>query len=125
MGDEPAGPKEHTAVSQLEAEVVMEVALPDEHRSPVAEAWGANAALQLLLRGPDMWPRTARVVGDNLAAVRYCAAQGRLHSPDIQGVLDSVLGRVLLGGWRLTWEAVRRRWNRRADHKSGRQQEEC
>ena len=90
------------------------VALPWDASAQVAEAVGCRTALALLA---ELRPRTraARVVGDNLAVVRYCAGSARLRRPELQAHLEVGLGEVLAGGWRLRWQAVRRRLNTAAD----------
>ncbi len=84
---------------------VARVSLPGEEYARVAEAWGLRLALLLLCDLLNV-RRSARIVGDNLAVVRYGASQGRLHQPDMQGVLEQVLARVLLLGWDLQWAAA-------------------
>ena len=98
---------------------VARVSLPGEEYAQVAEAWGLRLALLLLLGDLGGTRRSARIVGDNLAVVRYGASQGRLHQPDMQGVLEQVLARVLLLGWDLQWAAVRQRFNQAADYQAG------
>jgi hypothetical protein len=91
-----------------------QVALPGETTAPVAEAWGLRLALALL----DVWKprrRVARVIGDNLAVIRYGAAQGRIHRTHLHSILEQPLSRAALTGWQLHWSAVRRRFNRHAD----------
>ena len=36
--------------------------------------------------------RAARVAGDNLNVVRYCASDGRIRRPQIQELLDGAIG---------------------------------
>ena len=83
-------------------------------RAPVAEAWGGNAALQLLM-GSGYQFRHAKIVGDNLVVVRLLAWQGTIMQPHVEFALDSAINRVSMGHWRLACEAVWRRWNRAAD----------
>ena len=90
------------------------MALPEVSDSQVAEAWGAHLAA-LLLRGCQEGVRRVRISGDNLSVVRHCAAQGRLHRPCAQTVLEPVLARLAAGGWCVTWQAIRRRSNMAAD----------
>ena len=80
----------------------------------MAEAWGCHAALQLLthLRPPE---RLARVVGDNLAVVRFGAGTARLRRPAMQGLLGPSISRLESAGWVLDWWAVRCRLNAAAD----------
>ena len=73
------------------------MALPEVADSQVAEAWGAHVAVMLLRERPDA-VRRVRISGDNLAVVRHCAAQGRLHKPCAQAVLEPVLARLAAGG---------------------------
>ena len=90
------------------------VALPDVQHAQEAEAWGCCVALELLeAANPEI--RRARVAGDNLAVVRYCAAEGRLRRPAMQCLLGGPLARLATGGWAVDWLAVRRRLNRAAD----------
>ena len=90
------------------------IALPAETSAQIAEAWGCRVALDLLLQvlADD---RSARVSGDNLAVVRFCADQGRLRRPSMQAALAPALARVLGTGWGIEWLAVRRRLNQAAD----------
>ena len=57
----------------------------------------------------------ARISGDNLAVVRFCASHGRLTRPHLHGPLDAPLNAVTWAGWQIDWNAVRRRFNRAAD----------
>ena len=90
------------------------MALPRATDSQVAEAWAAHLAM-LLLRARPEGERRARISGDNLTVARHCAAQGRLRRPCTQAVLEPVLARLATGGWRVTWQAIRRRLNMAAD----------
>ncbi|MFM7978448.1 MAG: hypothetical protein ACKPKO_03950, partial [Candidatus Fonsibacter sp.] len=56
-----------------------------------------------------------RVIGDNLAVVRYCAAQGSLRRPRLQQALANWLAALHELGWDLSWAAVRRHLNAEAD----------
>ena len=89
-------------------------AIPWPASAQVAEAVGCRLALSLLtaLR-PER--RAARVVGDNLAVVRYGAGTARLRQTELQAHLELGLGQALSAGWRLLWCAVRRRLNQAAD----------
>ena len=78
------------------------MALPEVTDSQVAEAWGAHLVVLLLHERPD-GERRVRISGDNLAVVRHCAAQGRLHSPCAQAVLEPALARLAAEGWRVSW----------------------
>ena len=93
------------------------VALPGETNAPRAEAHGCRALL-LTLESSGARRRRASLAGDNLAVVRHAAAQGRLASQHVQGVIESVLQRVALAGWVLDWAAVRRRFNHAADEQA-------
>ena len=89
-------------------------ALPGESWSPIAEAWGLRLALLLAVR--HVRPgRRLRVVGDNVAVIRFGAAQGRLRNPDHESLISPVLCDALLRSIHLSWTAVRRRYNRAAD----------
>ena len=55
------------------------------------------------------------MVGDNTGVVRYGADTGRLRQPEMQAHLDGPLADAAEAGWRLTWQAVRRRLNAAAD----------
>ena len=90
------------------------VALPDVHDSQIAEATGCRAALAGLAR-LDTEVRAARVVGDNLAVVRYGAGTGRFQRSLLQAQMELALGPLAQRGWRLQWQAVRRRLNKAAD----------
>ena len=80
----------------------------------VAEAIGCRMALALLL---ELSPaaRAARVVGDNLAVVRYGAGTARIRRAEIQSHLEISLSAAVAAGWRLSWQAVPRRLNGDAD----------
>ena len=67
-------------------------------------------ALELLLNAPE-GSRDVRICGDNLGVVRYCAGTGRAGRPEIHDILDAPLRRAACMGWRIDWEAVRRRHN--------------
>ena len=90
------------------------MALPGTSCSQTAEAWGCRLAIDLL-RACRATCRQVRVSGDNLAVVRFCAAQGRLRRPDMQAVIEPGLMRLCSEAWRVTWQAVRRRLNMAAD----------
>ena len=59
--------------------------------------------------------RAARVVGDDLAVIRYGAGTARLRRPAMQHHMDVALSEVACRGWQLTWQAVLRRLNVVAD----------
>ena len=90
------------------------VALPGCDNAQLAEAVGCRIALQTLTQ---LVPgrRAARIVGDNLAVIRYCAGNARMRRPYLQAQLELGLRNALQQGWQLTWQAVRRRLNRAAD----------
>ena len=90
------------------------VALPDVSDSQIAEATACRAALACLANvTTDI--RAARVVGDNLAVVRYGAGTGRFQRSLLQAQMELALGPLAQRGWRLQWHAVRRRLNKAAD----------
>ena len=60
------------------------VALPWNASAQLAEAYGCRAALELL-DSVDADCRRARIVGDNLAVVRYGAATAGLRAPPATG----------------------------------------
>ena len=90
------------------------VALPGVNNAQVAEACGCRAALALLASTRDLG-RAARVVGDNLAVIRYGAGTGRFKRLILQAQLEQALAPLAARGWTLTWQAVRRRLNKAAD----------
>ena len=90
------------------------VAIPRVATAQMAEALGCRAALELL-RHVEGDGRRARVVGDNLAVVRYGAGTARIRRPQIQAHLELALSQAARAGWVLDWQAVRRRLNKAAD----------
>ena len=90
------------------------VAIPWGATAQVAEAHGCCAALGLL-RFAEGGPRRARVVGDNLAVIRYGAATASLRAIAQQAIMEVSLADVYLLGWCLDWQAVRRHLNTTAD----------
>ena len=62
------------------------VALPSERWSPIAEAWGTSLALCFIEEAPADC-KSVHVAGDNLAVVRFAAAQRTLHDPSHKGVI--------------------------------------
>eukprot|EP00959_Pyramimonas_sp_CCMP1952_P268650 5617109-Pyramimonas_sp.AAC.1 len=80
----------------------------------MAEVAGCRAGLALLphLSSP-FW--AARVVGDNLAAMRCGAGTARYRTLHLAQQMEDALGQAENAGWVLTWRAVRRRLNRVAD----------
>ena len=90
------------------------IALPDIDDSQVAEATGCRSALAALANvTTDV--RAARVVGGNLAVVRYGAGTGRFQRSLLQAQMELALGPLAQRGWRLQWQAIRRRLNKAAD----------
>eukprot|EP00959_Pyramimonas_sp_CCMP1952_P194714 4071681-Pyramimonas_sp.AAC.1 len=57
----------------------------------------------------------ARIVGDNLAALRYGAGTARYRRLHLAQQMEDALGQVESAGWVLAWQAVRRRLNKAAD----------
>ena len=90
------------------------VAMPSVDNAQVAEASGARAALALLAACRS-YGYAARVVGDNLAVVRYGAGASRFRRLLIQAQVEQGLVPLAASGWTLTWQAVRRRLNKVAD----------
>ena len=84
------------------------LALPEEQYAQVAEAWGCRLALELVgkIKGR---PSQVRIVGDNLAVVRFGAGEGRLQRAHMAALIGPAIGALHLRGWSLQWEAVRRR----------------
>ena len=102
----------HLGAPRVVAAVV--VALPGDDNAQTAEAAGCRAGLALLphVVGPV---RGARVVGDNLAAIRYGAGTGRYRRLHLAQQMDFALRQAADAGWVLSWQAVRRRLNKGAD----------
>ena len=90
------------------------VAIPWGASAQLAEAFGCRAALELLWRYGEGIGR-ARVVGDNLAVIRYCAGTARLRARPQQALLEDALANASARGWVLDWQAVRRNLNTLAD----------
>ena len=93
-------------------------AIPRGTTAQVAEALGCRLALRMILQ-TDPAVRAARLVGDNTGVVRYGAGTARLLRPEMQGHLDVLLADAAEAGWRLSWQAVRRRLNAAADELAG------
>ena len=93
-------------------------AVPRGATAQVAEAMGCRMALAMLARTAPT-TRAARLVGDSTGVVRYGAGTGRLSRPEMQAHLDGPLADLAEAGWRLTWQAVRRRLNATADRLAG------
>ena len=105
----------HGAADSVPVQIAsIVVALPDVQDSQIAEASGCRAALAGLAN-IDTNVRAARVVGDNLAVVRYGAGTGRFQRSLLQAQMELALGPLAQRGWRLQWHAVRRRLNKAAD----------
>ena len=90
------------------------VAIPGCDNAQLAEATGCRYALEALTRSTP-GPSSVRIVGDNLAAVRYGAGSARMRRPALQSQIEAGLQPLLLAGWRMQWQAVRRRLNKAAD----------
>ena len=90
------------------------IGLPGEAHAQVAEAYGCRFGQRMLL-DIRCGMRAARVAGDNLNVVRYCASEGRIRKPHIQELLEGPLGDCAARGWTVNWAAVRRRENEAAD----------
>ena len=90
------------------------VALPPSATAQIAEAVGCSAALHLLCRW-GRGPRAARVSGDNLGVIRFCAGTSRFHRLPLHATLAPRLDDMAVRGWSLHWQAVRRRLNTAAD----------
>ena len=50
-----------------------------------------------------------------MVVVRYCAGQGGLRRPELQGLLEGPLADMCIAGWTVEWVGVRRRLNAVAD----------
>ena len=90
------------------------LAMPSLRSAQIAEASGARAALALLAACRS-YGCAARVVGDNLAVIRYGAGTSRFRKLVIQAQLEQGLAPLAASGWSLSWQAVRRRLNKVAD----------
>ena len=90
------------------------IAIPSQGHAQYAEAYACRVALRWITacRTPV---RSVRVVGDNLAVMRFCAQYGRLRRPATQALLEQPLADLHAAGWRINWHAVRRRFNGAAD----------
>ena len=93
-------------------------AVPGGATAQVAEALGCRLAIDLLLR-EGSGVRAARIVGDSTGIVRYGAGTAKLRRPEMQAHLDVGLANLAEAGWRLSWQAVRRRLNEAADTLAG------
>ena len=89
-------------------------ALPAGGGAQLAEAVGCRLALGLLRR-VRCAIAAVRIVGDNLAVLRYGAGTARMRRPALQAQLEAAIASALERGWRLCWQAVRRRLNQAAD----------
>ena len=90
------------------------VAIPCSDSAQTAETTGCRAGLSLLDDCTEQG-KAARVVGDNLAAVRYGAGTGRYRRLHLCAQMDQALRPLASKGWTLTWQAVRRRLNKGSD----------
>ena len=72
------------------------VAIPWGATAQVAEAHGCRAALGLL-RHAEGVPKRARIVGDNLAVIRYGAATAALRATPQQAILEVALADAYTG----------------------------
>ena len=90
------------------------IALPGVDNAQVAESCGCRAALALLAHTHNRG-RAARVVGDNLAVIRYGAGTGRFRRLVLQAQMEQALAPLAAQGWTIAWQAVRRRLNKAAD----------
>ena len=81
-----------------------------------AEAWGAAAALHLILHHCPPVPGAPPtiVAGDNPNIVRLCAAQGKVRNPQTHAILAGPLARLALSGRRTAWVLLPRRLNQAA-----------
>ena len=104
----------HDTQGEWRPSVTRSTAIPYHVDSQIAEAWGARMALDFLCEAPE-GPREVRICGDNLGVIRYCAGTGRASRPEIHDILDPPLRRAASQGWRIDWEAVRRRHNTGSD----------
>ena len=93
------------------------IAIPSAATAQLAEATACRVGLNML-GTLEHAPRRARVVGDNLAAIRYGAGQGRFRHLPIMAQMEAGLQRLATLGWTTTWQAVRRRLNAAADHRA-------
>ena len=90
------------------------VAIPGCDNAQLAEATGCRAGLGLLLpEDPDY--RAARIIGDNLAVIRYGRGTGRFRNLQLCMQMDLGLAPLTARGWQLSWVAIRRRLNKAAD----------
>ena len=90
------------------------VAIPSSDNAQLAEATGCRAGLGALARStPDI--RAARIVGDNLAAIRYGAGTGRYRRLPLATQVELGLRPLVETGWALTWQAVHRWLNVASD----------
>ena len=90
------------------------VALPSIDNAQTAEACGCRAALALLTATRERG-HSARIVGDNLAVIRYGAGTARYRRLVLQAQMEQALSPLAAQGWALTWQAARRRLNKAAD----------
>ena len=106
--------RHHIGGGEPSVEAKAVVAIPWDASAQVAEAHGCRAALRLLQLHAGGQKR-ARVVGDNLAVIRYGAGTAGMRVTPQQALLEVALAGVYTRGWDLDWQAVRRRLNTEAD----------
>ena len=106
------GPSDSDGIRAVIASCV--VAIPGHHHAQYAEALGCAEAIRWLAsHGGDN--RSARVAGDNLSVIRYCAREGRLRRVESQAALEAALTEARARGWCIDFVAVPRRLNMDAD----------
>ena len=71
--------------------------------------------LALQLADQAIGCRLLHIAGDNLAVVRFAAAQGKLHDPSHERLIAQPLASLLMKGVIPSWSAIRRRFNSAAD----------
>ena len=104
-----------------EAECVARavLAMPVTASAPVAEAHAARLAVLMLVALQEhprrgrfaSMGRRARMLGDNIQAVRYAASQAQLRVMSSREPIDHALEQAWSTGWRLQWQVIRRRHN--------------
>ena len=63
--------------------------------------------------GHALWGPGARIAGDNINVVRYCASEGRIKRPHIQELLEGPLGDSAIRGWPLELDGGAKRGRKR------------
>ena len=89
------------------------LAEPLSANAQLAEARGGQLVMNLLRTLCKR--KTARVAGDNLQVIRYCAGSARLHATHLHEHLNRGLSDLAICGWTILWHAVRRSLNKAAD----------